>query len=496
MISANSLTKNLKQSPEAKAKAELELRRRRGESTRRAIDYADLRIFTKKHGIVPLELKRVQRHLLGRLTGRDIILKARQMGISTAIQADLFLKATKQSIRVVTMAHDDEGTTFLREMQRVFYDELPDELKPPRTTNNTTRTRYSQTGSTIFSGTAGGTGQKGRAGSFSHFHGSEVAYWKDADRLIAGAMQGVPVDYGSIIMESTANGQQGWFYERCMEALDPKSSSPWKLHFYPWWWDEDYRLPVIEPLTLTDDERRLVDLPGLDHEQIAFRRFKQDELKHKFPQEYPEDVHSAFLASGQGYFILRNEMFDAPADATPQAGHVYVAGLDFGQANDYTVLSIVDATTGQQVYLLRINRLPWAEMRRQVIDLCIAWNVRLLVPEANSMGTTNIEALTTEMYDAGCSTNVLAFTTTLMSKTTLLSTLRLALEEGDLVLLPDPVQRREMSAFTSRQTASGVWQLSAPEGEHDDTVMATGLAWHGAGQMLTPNLDIDLSINW
>lgn len=491
MTLANSLTRNLRQSPEAKAKAELELRRRRGKLKRPLVTFEHLRILTKRNTIEPLRLKRAQSELLDNLSGRDLVLKARQIGISTIIQAHMFVKVTTGSERAAVLAHDSEGTQKLRDMMLLFHEQLPDDLRPARSQNNVTRTYYPDTNSRVYMNTAG-SAQGGRAGTYTMVHGSEVAYWKDAAAIMAGLMQGVPKD-GEIILESTPNGQQGFFYERCMEALD--GNSEWRLHFFPWWTESEYTLPT-EPLTLTDDEAQLVEAHHLTHGQIAWRRSKQRELGPLFPQEYPEDPVSAFIVSGQGYFTLRNTMFAAPTGATPQDGHVYVAGLDFGQANDYTVLSIIDATTGQQVHLLRVNRLPWAEMRRQVIDLCSAWNVQLLVPEANSMGTTNIEALTNEIYNAGCKTSILAFQTTMHSKTTLLATVRKALEEGDLVLLPDAVQRREMSAFTSRQTASGVWQLSAPDGQHDDTVMGTGLAWYAVGQMLTPDLNIDLSINW
>lgn len=457
----------------------LEKARQRTRSKRRQLSYADLRILNKKQQIVPLELNRAQRHFLAHMTGRDLIVKARQLGMSTAIQADQFLTVTRETARAVTMAHDDKGTTFLREMTRTFYDSLPDEMKPPRSTNNTTFTRYTDTHSTVFSATAGSP-QSGRAGSFSHFHGSEVAYWRNAERLMAGVMQAIPYGYGSIIMESTGNGQQGWFYDQVLRALD--GDPTFALHFYPWWWADEYAIAIDAPLKLTDDEIALVDAHGLTHEQIAWRRAKQRELGALFPQEYPEDVLSAFLASGNGYFTLRESMFSAPADATPQAGHRYVAGLDFGQANDYTVLSIIDATTRQQVALLRINRLPWAEMRAQVIHLCQHWGVGVIVAESNSMGATNIEALVHELAAAGChDTGVLAFETTHASKTTACAELRLALEEGGLTLLPDPTQRHELGAFTSKQTVTGIWQLSAPDGEHDDIVMADVLAWHAAG---------------
>src|SRR5512147_1776321 len=117
-------------------------------------------------------------------------------------------------------------------------------------------------------------------------HGSEVAFWPDAERIIAGAMQGGNPD---VVLESTPNGAQGYFYERCMEAL--RGDGVWSLHFYPWWWDDNYRIPldVGEQPALIGDENQLVEKFGLSYEQIKWRRSKTKELGRLFIQEYPED---------------------------------------------------------------------------------------------------------------------------------------------------------------------------------------------------------------
>jgi hypothetical protein len=261
-----------------------------------------------------------------------------------------------------------------------------------------------------------------------------------------------------------------------MEALD--GNSEWRLHFFPWWYDAEYTLPT-EPLTLTDEEQRLVEKHNLTHGQVAWRRAKQRELGILFQQEYPENEVSAFIASGQGYFAL-GDVFTALADAQYDDSHRYAAGLDFAQSNDYTVCSVIDVTTLQQVALLRINHRSWAEMRAEVRLLCQRWHVGILWAEANSMGSTNIEAMYTEFdeYDVEC--GIYAFTTTHASKAAIMADLKLALGEGGLRLLPDPVQRHEMNAFEARQTLTGAWTLSAPDGMHDDTVIALALAWQAA----------------
>ena len=465
-----------------RAKAVLELRRRRA-ARNRTIDYSDLRILDKALSLVPLHFNRVQQHLLNNLTGRDLVLKARQQGVSTAIQAYLFKTAITETARVGTLAHDWEGTKKLRDMAQLFYDELPMQSRPARDVNNATRTYYPDTRSTIYINTAGSKAG-GRAGTYSHVHGSEVAYWKDAAALMAGLLQGVPVD-GQIILESTPNGAHGWFYERCMEALNGKGV--WKLHFYAWWWEDGYRIALAdgERIEYTADEQRVIALAAQDGilltpAHIKWRRHKQSELNELFAQEYPEDPYSCFLTSGNGYFQVSGAWFTASTQY-PRAECRYVAGLDFGQSNDYTVCVVINATTREQVAMLRVNRQSWADMRLAVRQLCERWRVDTLVVETNSMGNTNIEALYHEFEGTRSDVRISAFTTTHSSKTTILAELRRALDEGGLRLIDDAVLKHELTIFSSRQTQTGLWQLSAPTGEHDDCVMALAFAWHAAG---------------
>lgn len=437
------------------------------------VDYAaHLHILDKQQRLVPYTPNRAQRHYREHQTPRDLILKSRQLGFSTEIQAQDFTAAVSGTALCATLAHDDATTQKLRRMAKRFYDHLPDGLKPPRGLDNATTTTYPATGSEVTIATAGSTAV-GRGGTYNRVHGSEVAFWKDAESLMAGIMQGVP-QHGVIRLESTPNGAQGWFYEKCMAALD--GDSEWRLHFYPWWWDDGYALPVDAPLTYTDDEVRLVAEHGLTPEQIAWRRAKQKELGRLFAQEYPEDPRTCFLLSGEGYFGDLTGVFTAPFGATPDRLHRYYGGLDFAQTVDYTVLSIWDETTRQQVALLRVNRLPWAEMRRQIVAVCKHWNVHTLTAETNSMGSTNIEALVAELKAAGADTRVAPFQTDHLSKAKAMGALHSALHEGGYTLLPISEQQREFTAFQSRQTLTGHWQFSAPDGEHDDTVIANALA--------------------
>ena len=433
-----------------------------------------LYILDKEKRLVRLRYNRAQRDFMAHRTGRDLVLKARQLGFSTCIQGELFRQVVTSTRTTMTMAHDHESTQKLRRMADRFWEHCRfGKAQPARKYSNASLATYPEFDSTSIIATAGST-EVGRGDTYTDFHGSEVAFWPDTERIIAGAMQG---GSPSAVLESTPNGAQGWFYDRCMEALG--GGGVWRLHFYPWWWDDAYRLPLEpgETLDYADDEQVLAERHTLAPEQIKWRRQKQAELKGLFVQEYPEDPYTCFLTSGTSYFGDIRDAFCAPADAAWQESHLYSAGLDFGQANDYTALVIIDMTTKQQVDLLHVRQLPWAEIRRRIAERCDYWHVPALVAEENSIGRVNIEAL------AEANIAIAPFSTTNASKAMIMADLYEGLHTAGLKLQKHEVMQHELNTFVGLQLPSGLWRLAAEGDGHDDTVMALALAWQGKAML-------------
>lgn len=442
-------------------------------SNRPLVQLPDLRIMTKQREIKPLKLNRAQSHLLDNLTGRDIILKSRQIGMSTAIEAKLFCEAVNTTARIGVIAHDDDTTQKMRDMQQLFYDGLPAHLKPERTRNSATRAYYPLTSSQVYIGTAGNK-TAGRGGTYSHLHGSEVAFWNNASQLIAGMVQGVPQD-GYIYFESTANGAQGWFYEEVMAAL--RGDSVFTVHFYEWWWDETAFIPLTEHevIEYTVEESALVQAHNLTPEQIKFRRAKQKELRDLFPQEYPESIEGAFLTSGDNVFgdVKRYVYY---AEPVRRDNDVIVGGLDWGQANDSTSLSIINATTKHELFVGYWRHMDWKPMRAEVLKACSQWGVSRLFAEQNS-ASSNIEELNNEATEAALNLWIQPFTMTNALKNDMVTQFKTALQDDGLKLLDNPYANAEMQQWQTKQTNSGLWTYTHPDGGHDDTVIARLAAW-------------------
>lgn len=397
-----------------------------------------LKIVDKNGQLIPFQLNSIQKKLAGELTGRDIILKPRQTGITTLIQAFIFRSLLQDNVRAVTLTHLDSSTENIRRIQDIFYQNFPfKDLK--RTVSNQVTQKFEPFDSTHTTGTAGSL-DFGRSGTFTIFHGSEVAFWKDPEKIITGVAQSSRY----IILESTPNGAQGWFYEKCLESLSGRGN--WKLHFFPWYEFDEY-----------------ASIPN-------FKEKKLEELGRFFYQEYPETVEDCFLSSGEGYFSSLDfrEIFTSPANNEFVNGHVYSAGLDFGQSNDYTYLAVVDRTENRQVDFLHLNKLPWSQQRNEIIKMYRKWRLNSMRAEANSIGEVNIE----ELENAGL--RIERFTTTNKTKNQIMQQLYDALENG-LKLIDWPVQKMELQNMISRQTKSGLWTVEASTG-HDDTVIGLALA--------------------
>lgn len=441
-----------------------------------------LRVLDKNKNLVPLRYNKAQRHFLANRTPKSIVLKARQLGFSTLLQAELFRLVTTGTATTLTLTHLDSTTQALRRMSDRFYENLPLGFRPARKYANATVTTYSDFGSEAIIATAGSK-NSARGITANHAHLSEVAFWQDADVVMTSVLQAIPID-GTITIESTANGIGNYFYDTVMAALD--GSSPFKLFFYAWWWDDSYQLPLLpgETLEYTDEEAALASKHRLTPEQIKWRRSKIKELSPIwFSQEYPEDVTSAFLSSGNSVFgDVRGSLYTPPADDKPIDKHYYVGGVDWGQENDYTVLSIIDADESREVCLLRMNKMRWDAMRALMLNACERWNVQKLWVEKNA-ASSNIENLKDDIDGRSLNIAVSAFSMTNKRKGEMVVALYDSLHDADnpLRLIDDPVGNTELRGFESKQTDSGVWTYSVPESlGHDDTVIARMAANWGA----------------
>ncbi len=74
----------------------------------------------------------------------------------------------------------------------------------------------------------------GRGMTIHNLHCSEVSRWPRGGRETLASLRAAVVPDGEIVLESTANGAAGVFYEEWQKAEE----TGYTQHFFPWWYDE------------------------------------------------------------------------------------------------------------------------------------------------------------------------------------------------------------------------------------------------------------------
>lgn len=191
-------------------------------------------------------------------------------------------------------------------------------------------------------------------------------------------------------------------------------------------------------------------------------------------EAYRQEIMAEFLEGEGSVFRNITPNLTAPMNAMPEdhLNHKMVMGVDWGQKNDSTALSVVCSECRCEVALDRFNKIEWAFQRARLDTLAKRWHVHHIEAEENSIGSPNIEALSREGLP------MRSFTTTAASKPPLIQSLALAFERGECRWLDVPVATAELEAYESKvsPTTSRV-SYSAPDNFHDDTVIARALAW-------------------
>lgn len=200
-----------------------------------------------------------------------------------------------------------------------------------------------------------------------------------------------------------------------------------------------------------------------------------ERAKDKTPAiKYRQEWLAEFVPDGSGAFSNVDQCAVAVPHKTAIPGHEYVQGLDFGRANDWTVLVTLDLTTAEIVDYVRVNELDYSRQRQYIVDGYRRFNPRVILAEENSIGNPII----TELKNAGLP--VQGFTTTAATKNELVDGFALALQNEAIKLPPDETLLNEIKAYAGKPMKNGLWQYSAPSGLHDDIVMACMLAAYAA----------------
>lgn len=449
---------------------------------------AALQIRDRKGRNLPLVPNRVQKEYERRRGQQNIVLKARQLGMSTWIAARFFLKtALVPGTLTVQVAHTQEAAESLFKMVHRFYRLLPEDVQeslgPVRA--NVRQLIFSLSDSEYRVETAGDR-NVGRGLTISNLHCSEVARWPgDASDTLQG-MRAALVPDGELVLESTPMGASGCFWREWQDARKTGVVQ----HFFPWWWESAYVADPVLASDLTGEECKLREEHGLTLEQLGYRRTIQTRYRELAKQEFAETAHDCFLASGDCYFdtqtIDRRLAETAEPASTrirgqlqiwfpPQQGRRYIVAVDpagGGTQGDYSAVGVIDSETGLQCAELQTH-CTVLELAEEVARLAREYGEALVAVERNNHGNAVLAFLRSVChYDHLFQQEGQdGWLTTFISRSRMLALLACALVETPAIFSSRRLLA-ECRSFVRKENG----RVEAQAGEHDDCVFAMAIA--------------------
>lgn len=471
---------------------------------------------------------------------RIIILKSRQMGFSTLITAIIFwMAATAHRVQAMLVAHTDDATKNIFKKILLFYENLPEPLKPMKRSSNAQELTFDRParfrgdarglGSNIRCATAGGEGI-GRSFTIRALHLSELAFWPgDKMNTLTGLLQAVPDEAGTlVVIESTANGFDAfknlWDKADANFAAGVEGFTP---VFFPWFEMSSYRRHIPKGFERTEEEEKLAETFQLDDYQLAWRRWCIEVncggSVDRFHQEYPSTPDEAFISTGRCVFdkralVLRREQvrkdrweygaFRVRLDTAgkiaswewvpeaggpirirkkPEEGVPYVlSGDTAGTGSDFFAGHILDNRTGEQVAVIH-HQLGERFFSEQMCCLGFFYNEALIGVETNystfpqmcmeELGYRNFYVRERLDNFTGSMVQAFGFETNSRTRPVIIDGLKDVVLRS-LEMITDYETLGEMLTFILNDR----WRPEAEQGEHDDLVMSLAIAHFIRGQ--------------
>jgi hypothetical protein len=451
-----------------------------------------LRIRDRQGRITPLRANAAQLRYEQRRGRRNIILKARQMGMTTWVAGRLFLRTVLQMGQMTLLvAHTREAAESIFGTVQRMWEGMPEEMREGvlrRSKANAWQMVFPELGSEFRVGSACDA-SVGRGLSLNQLHCSEVSRWPGDARATLAGLRAALTPQGEMVLESTPNGAYGAFYREWCGGVE--SGDGLVRHFLPWWMEPAYVGDAVDAASLTEAERGLVERQGLTLEQIGFRRGLESGYGVLRLQEFAEDAETCFRATGQCCFEVAaieqrmSELEEPRVERrggalqvwfTPRAGREYVVAVDSaggGEDGDFAAVQVVDRETGLQCAELQ-ERLRPAELAKAAAELAREYGGAMIAVERNNHGAAVLAYLeTSERYARVWRdrSGQAGWLTTAASKPEMVARLGAMLAER-----PESLMSRRLLGECRTFVAGERGRTSAASGAHDDLVMAMAVA--------------------
>lgn len=228
---------------------------------------------------------------------------------------------------------------------------------------------------------------------------------------------------------------------------------------------------------LEDDRWATFEFSSLENPHLS-KEALDDMIKDMLEVDYQQEILAKFVPGEGAVFRFTKSIFVPQLSLdlilAAHGHHRLCAGLDWGQKNDFTVLSLGCADCKEEVALWRTNQMGYPAQREFIKSWIEPFDEIEILAEANSIGMPNIEQLWRDGIE------VEPFNMTSTSKPEVVHQMQLVMEREEWKFVENEVAERELESYEMKVSPSGRRQFNAPHGLHDDCNVARMLMLHQA----------------
>ncbi len=435
-----------------------------------------VKIKGKNPGLIPFKLKEAQKDLFNTMNScnRIMILKARQIGFSTAVTGYYYHKTIMTpGTNTGLIGYNSDLTAELLDKVHTFIHTTAPELRPTMHYSSKYEISFPVLNSKIT--VLPSTDKVGRGYTFHNLLVTELAFWDKAEDKMYALEASVPTNHGHITIESTPN-MVGNLYHRMWVADD----NGYAKNKYGWWWNyskeevDTIRKRMNNPIKFAQEyELEFMSTGRPVFDQRVIKKQRKNLLKVGDVRE------DGFVVYEQNWWTVYKE---------PDPEGIYVMGVDTSEGvegGDYSVAVIWDRRTGEEVAMYR--RLIAPDLLANELDkMGRKYRNALIVVEVNNHGLTTLTVLKQKIYPtlyfrptkfetlATSYTDKLGWKTTKVTRPLLIDDYAQAMRDNELTIHSKKLLD-EMMVFVYNDANNMV----AQPGFHDDCIFAAAIGFQG-----------------
>jgi len=429
-------------------------------------------------GLEPFILKPAQLDIFNVVQkhNRVIIMKARQIGFSTAITGFLYHKTiTQAGVTTALVGYNNDLTAELLDKIKTFYRTTPDAIKPTIHYNSKYEISFPKVDSKIL--VLPSTENVGRGYTINNALLTEVPFWDKAEEKLVTLEASVPIT-GKIIIESSPGAVGDYFHRMWVSDNDYIKKE------YGWWWNyteeeiETIRRRMNNPRKFNNNYALEFLISGravFSEETIALQRKRILKVGDKVK-----------LSDGSEFTVREEEGFRIYKP--PEPGHFYAVGADCSEGvtgGDYAVAVVLDRATGEEVGFWRGHIAP-DRFGKVLNKWGRHYNNALMVVEAEAHGNVVLNILKQMLYPSlyfrparfdsigNPWSDKLGWKTTKLTRPILIDEFEQSAREGNIILHSKETVD-EMTVFIFNDANN----MIAMDSYHDDAIFATAIALQG-----------------